>query len=258
MAIAPAITSPVEPSIESVSLWVKVLPPTVILRPFSSIVISPAPATQQRPQPRATTAAWLVMPPVLVRMPAADVHAVDVFGVRFLADEQHLLAGVRALDGFGGGEGQLADRGARRGGQADASAPSALRLLARPGSKLGSSSCVRSPAGMRSTAVFSSISFSLTMSQAIFTAAAPVRLPLRVCSMNSVPLLDRELDVLHVLVVLFERVLDLEQLLVDRLVPLGHFGDGLRRADAGDDVFALGVDRGTRRRTCSRRSTGCG
>ena len=40
---------------------------------------------------------------------------------------------------------------------------------------------------MRRTAVFSSISFSLTMSQAIFTAAAPVRLPLRVCSMNSVP-----------------------------------------------------------------------
>ncbi len=72
MAIAPAITSPVEPSIESVSLWVNVLPPTLILRPFSSIVISPAPATQQRPQPRATTAAWLVMPPVLVRMPTAE------------------------------------------------------------------------------------------------------------------------------------------------------------------------------------------
>ena len=34
----------------------------------------------------------------------------------------------------------------------------------------------------------------------------------------------------------------LQQLLVDFLVPLGHFGDGLRRANAGHHVFALGVD----------------
>src|ERR687889_516898 len=31
----------------------------------------PAPATQGRPMPRATTAAWLVMPPRVVRMPLA-------------------------------------------------------------------------------------------------------------------------------------------------------------------------------------------
>ena len=37
----------------------------------ASIWISPAPAMQHLPHPRATTAAWLVMPPVLVRMPAA-------------------------------------------------------------------------------------------------------------------------------------------------------------------------------------------
>ena len=61
VAISPTITSPVEPSIDSTSLWVNVLPPTLILRAFASIRISPAPATQQRPQPRATTAAWLVI-----------------------------------------------------------------------------------------------------------------------------------------------------------------------------------------------------
>ena len=55
------------------------------------------------------------------------------------------------------------------------------------GSNEGSSNWVRSLAGIRFTAVFSVISFSLTMSQAIFTAAAPVRLPFRVCSMNSLP-----------------------------------------------------------------------
>ena len=55
-------------------------------------------------------------------------------------------------------------------------------------------------------------------------------------------LFDRELDVLHVAVVLLEHVLDLQQLLVDRLVPLGHLVHRQRRADAGHDVFALGVD----------------
>ena len=129
------------------------------------------------------------MPPVLVRMPAAECMPSMSSGFVSLRTSSTLLAGVRALDRFSGGERELADRGARRGGQADASAacrPSSP-LPWQPGMKLGSSSCVRSPAGMRRTAVFSSISFSLTMSQAIFTAAAPVRLPLRVCSMNSVP-----------------------------------------------------------------------
>ena len=37
----------------------------------SSITISPQPETQQVPMPRATTAAWLVMPPRTVRMPRA-------------------------------------------------------------------------------------------------------------------------------------------------------------------------------------------
>ena len=54
--------------------------------------------------------------------------------------------------------------------------------------------------------------------------------------------LHRELDVLHLLVVLLELLADVHELLVD----LGHLvvelGDRLGRADAGDDVFALGVD----------------
>jgi hypothetical protein len=53
------------PSIEIVSpSAVNRLAPTVKLRPSSSISSAPAPATQHLPQPRATTAAWLVMPPV--------------------------------------------------------------------------------------------------------------------------------------------------------------------------------------------------
>ena len=55
-------------------------------------------------------------------------------------------------------------------------------------------------------------------------------------------LLDGELDVLHVAVVLFELVADVVELLVDRGHVLLQLGDLLGRADAGDDVFALGVD----------------
>src|SRR5690606_38225843 len=56
-------------------------------------------------------------------------------------------------------------------------------------------------------------------------------------------LLDGELDILHFLEVPLERLGDLFEL----LVPLGHvFAESLfnsqRRADAGDDVFALGID----------------
>src|SRR5205807_5266455 len=55
-------------------------------------------------------------------------------------------------------------------------------------------------------------------------------------------LLDGELDVLDVAVVLLQFIADVVKLFVD----LGHllleFGDLLGRADAGDDVFALGVN----------------
>ena len=67
-------------------------------------------------------------------------------------------------------------------------------------------------------------------------------------------LLDRELDVLHVAIVLFELLddgLELQEDLRQRLfhrerllahLLAGDLGQGLGRADAGDDVLALGVD----------------
>ena len=224
----------------AMSLCVKVLPSTVILRPFSSISISPAPATQQLAPAAGDDRRVAGHAAGAGENAGRRVHAVDVFGAGFLADQQHLLAGVGPLDRFLGGEGQLADRRARRGRQADGQ--HARPFFFAAGSKLGSSSCVRSPAGIRSTAVFSSISFSLTMSQAIFTAAGAGPLAGAGLQHEELAALDGELDVLHVVVVLLERVLDLQQLLVDRLVPLGHFVDGQRRADAGHHVFALGVD----------------
>ena len=50
----------------------KTLPPGASIWPaLPSMRSWPAPQTQGRPMPRATTAAWLVMPPRAVRMPAA-------------------------------------------------------------------------------------------------------------------------------------------------------------------------------------------
>jgi hypothetical protein len=55
-------------------------------------------------------------------------------------------------------------------------------------------------------------------------------------------LLDGELEVLHLVVVRLQPVVQLHQLAVDLRHLLLHLGDRLRRADAGDDVLALGVD----------------
>ena len=80
------------------------------------------------------------------------------------------------------------------------------------------------------------------MSTAILTAAAPVRLPVRVWSMYSLPRSIGELHVLHVFVVLLELLGDAVELVVDLGHIALHLGDRLRRADAGDHVLALRVD----------------
>uniref|UniRef100_A0A7C8Z495 Uncharacterized protein n=1 Tax=Opuntia streptacantha TaxID=393608 RepID=A0A7C8Z495_OPUST len=67
----PKMTSPVDPFSESQSPSFITISPT--LRTFSVLLtrISEHPATQHLPQPRATTAAWDVMPPFSVKIPAA-------------------------------------------------------------------------------------------------------------------------------------------------------------------------------------------
>ena len=67
---------------------------------------------------------------------------------------------------------------------------------------------------------------------------------LRVARLQHVqaPLLDRELGVLHVAVVALQRAHDVEQLGVRRGHPVAQLGQVARRAHAGDDVLALGVD----------------
>ena len=62
---------PVPPSRVMNSPAFTVVPRTDRVPALASMRTSPAPATQGLPMPRATTAAWLVMPPVEVRMPSA-------------------------------------------------------------------------------------------------------------------------------------------------------------------------------------------
>ena len=114
------------------------------------------------------------------------VHAVDVFRIRFLADQQDLLAGVASRS--------TASSAVKASLPTAAPGEAGRPLVSLCGFGLGlrdRSSAAAAASGRRPECAarpsFSSISFSLTMSQAIFTAAAPVRLPLRVCSMNSVP-----------------------------------------------------------------------
>ena len=67
---APSITSPVPPSKEIISfLWNTVPSAQVMVSFFKSIFKSSQPDTQGLPMPLATTAAWLVAPPLKVKTP---------------------------------------------------------------------------------------------------------------------------------------------------------------------------------------------
>ena len=84
----PIMTSPVVPLIVRKSPALTVWPLIVIVPAFSSIRSASQPTTQGLPQPRATTAAWLALPPVAVRMPLARCMPGDVLGAGLLADQE--------------------------------------------------------------------------------------------------------------------------------------------------------------------------
>ena len=201
---SPSMTSPVVPSIvmKSPSLDARGRRSRSCARRRRSQTAD-APETQGLPMPRATTAAWLVMPPRAVRMPLRGVHAVDVLGAGLDADEDHLLA-ARA---------PRSRRRRRRARSCPQAAPGRGRqalgehvALARRGRASGGAAG-RAPSGStRRIAVASSIRPSPTISTAIRSAAVAVRLPVRVWSMHSLPCCDGELDVLHVAVVPLEQL----------------------------------------------------
>ena len=167
------------------------------------------------------------------------VHPVDVLRAGLLADQQHLFPGVRPLDGFLSRERQRPDRRPRRRGQ-----PGGQRLgrLLGLGVEAGQQQ-------LRQVVRRDPLHRRLLGDQLFLHHVAcdfdgrgpgPLARP-RLQHIQLAPL-NRELDVLHILVVRFELVLDRDQLGVHLLVPFFHLDHGLGRADARDHVLALSVD----------------
>ena len=69
---SPKYTSPRAPSIDIESPSERVLSPFVIVFSFISIINFSAPTTHGFPIPLATTAAWLVIPPFVVKIPTEE------------------------------------------------------------------------------------------------------------------------------------------------------------------------------------------
>ena len=180
-----------------------------------------------------------------------DLHAAQVFRAGFAADEDQLdvrCPSATAASASAAWKHDLA--GGRAGTGVDALGQQLARRRSPPssasGSKIGCSSWFRSSAGMRLADSASSLRDQPFVDQVDGDAHGGEAGPLGVAGLQHPDLaaLDRELDVLHVPVVLLELLADLDQLLV---TPSGmslaeRLFDPLRRADAGDDVFALGVD----------------
>ena len=146
--------------------------------PLGSILIPVAPATQVMPMPRATTAAWLVMPPWAVSTPWETMTPAMSSGV----------VSKRTRMTFS----PLPPRSAASSAEKDSEPTAAPGEAGRPftmtvalcvGSMPGWSSASSCDGSMRSSASSLVMRPSSTMSTAVFTAAAAVRFPLRVCSM---------------------------------------------------------------------------
>ena len=145
-------------------------------------------------------------------------------------------------------------------GDAAIPAPSSVRSPLGPcGSNCGNISCASCAPSTRVSASSIVISCSSTSWVAIRNAAAAVRLPTRVCSIQSFAALDRELDVAQVPVVRLQPPHHLRAAACSESgSSLGEVVQAQRVADAGDDVLALRVRPGSRRRRRAARTPGRG
>eukprot|EP00438_Fugacium_kawagutii_P025776 Skav230057 [mRNA] locus=scaffold1221:97051:97794:- [translate_table: standard] len=136
----------------------------------------PAPATHGRPMPRATTAAWLVIPPATSggQDPLCCMQTMDVIRAGLDTNEDHFLAIFASSHGF------ITLPPAAPG---EAGRPLAMICFLALGSRVGCKSwSIKSGFKLR-RACDLVIKPSLAMSTAICRAAGAVRFPLRVCNM---------------------------------------------------------------------------
>ena len=180
ISTSPAMISPVDPSMVRMSPLETVRLPTVRRCPASSMWSAPAPDTQGRPMPRATTAAWLVIPPRLVRMPCAACIPWMSSG----------LVSVRARM-------TLSPSAAKRSASSDvnttapdaapgeAGRPLASTSRSASAASVGCNSWSSDAESIRASTSRGAIRPSSAMSTAILRAARAVRLPDRVCNIHS-------------------------------------------------------------------------
>ena len=153
---------------------------------FSSslILISPQPETQHAPIPRATTAAWEVIPPRTVRIPS-DTCIPSISSGEVSRRTRITLCPSAVSSIASSAENTICPQAAP--GDAGNALAIGFALFKSASSKRG---CSRESNCFGSTIIKASslvIMPSSTISHAIFKAEAAVRFPLRVCSMNRLP-----------------------------------------------------------------------
>ena len=132
--------------------------------------------------PRATTAACEVMPPRVVRMPSAACMPWMSSGE--VSTRTRITFLPSALSFVASSELNTISPEAAPG---DAGRPVAITFRSAFGSMVGCSNWSSEPGSIRATASSFVISFSLASSTAMRSAAFAVRLPFRVCSIQSLP-----------------------------------------------------------------------
>ena len=159
-------------------------PPSVNFLFASSITMSPHPDTQHSPIPRATTAAWDVIPPRTVRIPCALFIPVISSGDvsrRTRTTFSPLSAHSTASSAVNTTLPQAAP------GDAPRPLPIGVAAFSAAASNCGWSNVSRLRGSIIATASSSVLMPSSTRSHAIFRAACAVLFPLRVWSMYSLP-----------------------------------------------------------------------
>ena len=184
---SPRYTAPDVPSIEITSpsrttTWPLPLPGAVNCRAFTSTSSASAPHTQVLPMPRATTAAWLVLPPRLVRMPWAAIMPCRSSGL--VSRRTRITSSPRSAHSTAVAESKTALPTAAPGDALIALAISVAFSLSPNRGNISWASCA--PVTRRSASSMSIRPWS-TSWIAIRNAAPAVRLPTRVCSIHSLP-----------------------------------------------------------------------
>ncbi len=172
-------------------------------------------------------------------MPSAAIIPRKIFRRSLNAREHNFASFFREFDGIKRVEHKFAAGGTRAGREA---ACDFVGFFAESRSKIGAKTWASESAGMRFTASSLEISRSFTISTADLDGCEAGAFPIPGLEDVQAIFFDRELDILHILEMIFQEGADFLQFLVGG----GHFpcklGHGVWRAHPGDDILSLRID----------------